>query len=73
MSARKKNKPIDKKLKKPSSDVPDRLNAESNIRAAHDQAEKDIQQDADLSIHSANDDLDEAESARLGGDKNDLI
>ncbi|RFM28273.1 hypothetical protein [Deminuibacter soli] len=40
---------------------------------AHEQAEKDIAQDADLSIHSPNDDLDEEELSRLGGDKNDLI
>lgn len=44
-----------------------------NIRAAHDQAEKDIQNDADLSIHSPNDDLDEGETARLGEDKTDMI
>ncbi|MBC7828548.1 MAG: hypothetical protein H7122_12430 [Chitinophagaceae bacterium] len=44
-----------------------------NIRAAHDQAEKDIEKDPDLSIHSPNDDLDEGETARLGEDKTDLI
>ena len=43
-----------------------------NVKAAHDQAESDIEQDADLSIHSPNDDLDEGETARLGEDKNDL-
>jgi len=43
-----------------------------SVEAAHQQAEKDIAQDADLSIHSPNDDLDEAETARLGDDKNDL-
>jgi nitric oxide reductase activation protein len=42
------------------------------VEAAHKQAEKDIAQDADLSIQSPNDDLDEAETARLGDDKNDL-
>ncbi|MFN2457977.1 MAG: hypothetical protein ABR502_07240 [Chitinophagaceae bacterium] len=41
--------------------------------AAHDQAEEDIAQDPDLSIHSPNDDLDEGETARLGEDKTDLV
>lgn len=43
-----------------------------SVKAAHEQAEQDIAQDADLSIHSPNDDLDEGETARLGDDKNDL-
>lgn len=51
----------------PEDNVPD-----ENIKAAHDQAENDIGQDPDLSIHSPNDDLDEGETARLGEDKNDL-
>jgi len=36
--------------------------------AAHTEAEKDIEDDAELSAHSPNDDLDEGESARLGED-----
>ncbi len=44
-----------------------------HLREAHDIADHDIAEDADLSIHSPNDDLDEGELARLGGDKNDLI
>lgn len=44
-----------------------------HVKEAHDQAEHDIEEDADLSIHSPNDDLDEGELANLGGDKNDLI
>ena len=36
--------------------------------SAHEEAEKDILDDADLSIHSPNDDLDEGETARLGED-----
>ncbi len=43
-----------------------------SVAAAHQQADKDIAEDADLSIHSPNDDLDEGETARLGDDKNDL-
>jgi hypothetical protein len=41
-------------------------------RKAHLQAEQDISNDAELSAHSPNDDLDEGESARLG-EKTDLI
>ncbi|GAA4331284.1 hypothetical protein [Flaviaesturariibacter amylovorans] len=41
--------------------------------AAHEAAEHDIAEDADLSIHSPNDDLDEGETARLGEDKTDLV
>lgn len=40
---------------------------------AHEQADKDIAQDADLSISSPNDDLDEGETARLGEDVTDII
>ena len=35
---------------------------------AHEQAEHDIDEDPDFSIHSPNDDLDEGETARLGED-----
>lgn len=41
--------------------------------AAHEQAEKDMDNDIELSAHSPNDDLDEAETARLGEEKTDLI
>lgn len=44
-----------------------------NVAAAYEEASKDIEQDADLSIHSPNDDLDEGETARLGEDKTDLV
>jgi hypothetical protein len=40
--------------------------------AAHDQAEEDMEDDAELTADSPNDDLDEEESARLG-DETDLI
>ncbi|HWJ90532.1 MAG TPA: hypothetical protein VNR87_05440 [Flavisolibacter sp.] len=40
---------------------------------AHDAAEKDMEQDADLTAQSPNDDLDEGETARLGEDTTDLI
>lgn len=40
---------------------------------AHDEAEKDMQEDAELTSHSPNDDLDEGETARLGEDTGDII
>lgn len=40
---------------------------------AHDEALHDMEEDADLSAHSPNDDLDEGETARLGEDKTDLV
>ena len=36
--------------------------------SAHNEAEKDIENDPDFSASSPNDDLDEGESARLGED-----
>ncbi len=36
------------------------------------QADKDMNKDAEFTAHSKNDDLDEGETARLGEDKNDL-
>ena len=40
---------------------------------AHDEAEKDMNKDAELTAHSPNDDLDEGETARLGEDTSDII
>lgn len=40
---------------------------------AHDEAIHDIEEDAELSAHSPNDDLDESETARLGEGKNPLV
>jgi hypothetical protein len=47
----------------------EKLSAEN----AHDQAEQDMENDVELSAHSSNDDLDEAESARLGEESTDLV
>lgn len=44
-----------------------------NVKAAHDEAEKDIEKDPELSASSPNDDLDEGESARLGEEDNGLV
>jgi len=49
-------------------------NAEKKITdAAHEQADKDMDNDIEFTAHSPNDDLDEAETARLGEEKTDLI
>lgn len=42
------------------------------VEKAHEEADKDMAEDADLSIHSPNDDLDEGETARLGEDGNPI-
>jgi len=46
---------------------------EAITEAAHTQAEHDMEEDPDLSMHSPNDDLDEGETARLGEGENPLI
>lgn len=51
----------------------EKRDAEEHVFDARNQADKDIEQDADLSIHSPNDDLDEGELARLGEDDNGVI
>lgn len=44
-----------------------------NAKQAKSEAEKDLGQDAEFTAHNKNDDLDEAESARLGEDNNGLV
>lgn len=52
----------------------DRLSGKRDVTDdAREEAMGDIEQDADLSVHSPNDDLDEGETARLGEDKTDLV
>jgi hypothetical protein len=48
------------------------MNEREQAASAHDQAEEDMDDDAELTAQSPNDDLDEGESARLGEDT-DLI
>ena len=64
----KRNDDQSKPLQEPGGKITD-----PNVQAAHREAEKDIENDPDLSIHHPNDDLDEGETARLGEGKNDLI
>lgn len=59
----------------PDTDAADQQALASNsqmdaqkIEAAHQQADQDMEQDAELTASSPNDDLDEGETARLGED-----
>ena len=61
-----------KKQNKPDSTKPV-TDSNETTKAAFNEAEKDISRDPDLSVHSPNDDLDEAETARLGEDRTDLV
>ena len=54
-------------LRQEISDEQHKLNV-----SAHDEAEKDMEDDVEMTASSPNDDLDEGESARLG-EKTDLI
>lgn len=65
---------------KPVTEAADRKVLESNsgmdaqkVAAAHEQADKDMEDDAAFTASSPNDDLDEGETARLGEEKTDLI
>lgn len=67
-------------MQAPPTESEDRKALESNrsmdaekVAAAHDQADKDMEDDAEFTASSPNDDLDEGETARLGEDKTDLI
>ena len=55
--------------------LPSEISREEKTQAtrAHDEAEKDMENDAELTAHSPNDDLDEGETARLGEDRTDLV
>ena len=69
----KTNTPDSRKKNKSQENNSIKPDAAEDVRAAHEQAEEDIQRDPDLSIHSPNDDLDEGETARLGEDRTDLV
>lgn len=65
---------------RPATDEQDRQSLASNsqmdaqkVTAAHDQAEKDMEDDAEFTASSPNDDLDEGETARLGDDLSGII
>jgi hypothetical protein len=76
MQQENKKKPINKDQNQNTAPLPGNdknTKLKEQVMAAHEQADKDIEQDADLSIHSPNDDLDEGETARLGEDATDII
>lgn len=45
----------------------------NDTKRAHDEADRDIAEDAEFSASSPNDDLDEGETARLGEGENPLV
>lgn len=55
--------------------LPHEINKQEKEKSilAHNEAEKDMNEDAELTAHSPNDDLDEGETARLGEDTGDII
>lgn len=55
--------------------LPNEISRQDKEKAieAHNEAEKDMNEDAELTAHSPNDDLDEGETARLGEDTGDII
>ncbi|MGZ3939498.1 MAG: hypothetical protein ACXVBK_12080 [Flavisolibacter sp.] len=55
--------------------LPQEINKQEKNKAleAHDEAEKDMNEDAELTAHNPNDDLDEGETARLGENTGDII
>jgi hypothetical protein len=59
-------------IKPNEQEISDKRDRDKDVKAALEQAEQDIDDDADISFRNPNDDLDEGESARLGEDKNDL-
>ena len=71
----KTSKTADKPDEQASPQQPEKNNDQQVTRKAFNEAQRDIDLDADLGIHShsPNDDLDEGESARLGEDKTDLV
>jgi hypothetical protein len=72
----KNNKHVDSnRLHPEQTEQRDALNTHSqkaNV-SAHDEAEKDMEKDPELTTGSPNDDLDEGESARLGEDTSGLV
>jgi len=70
-----KQKNKDSRVEQPDKAMQRDLDADKkeHVKEAREQATADIENDADLSVSSPNDDLDEGESARLGEDVNDII
>ena len=75
MKPEKKDKDPQNKKGRHEHPLPGEISPEQKQRNAEAlaQAEEDMTDDADFTAQSRNDDLDEAESARLGDGKTDLI
>ncbi|WP_132055465.1 hypothetical protein [Pseudocnuella soli] len=74
-----KDEKTPKETRQPPTEAADRQALEGGrgmdnklVAAAHEQADKDMEADAELTATSPNDDLDEGETARLG-ENTDLI
>ena len=75
MKRKKENKKSGNRKAHHEYPLPGEINPEQkrqNINA-YQQADKDMIDDAELTAHSKNDDLDEGETARLGEENNDLV
>ena len=55
--------------------LPNEISSKEKEKAldAHEEAEKDMNEDAELTAHNPNDDSDEGETARLGEDTGDIF
>jgi hypothetical protein len=55
--------------------LPNEISRQEKDKAiqAHNEAEKDMNEDVELTAHNPNDDLDEGETARLGEDTTDIL
>ena len=77
MKRDKKNKETGKRNKKPHHEypLPGEISPEQKQKNAnaHQEADKDMMDDAEFTAHSKNDDLDEGETARLGEENTDLV
>ncbi len=70
-----KNNPQGKEQARHENPLPQEIDQQQKqqVEAAHNEAMHDIEEDAELSAHHPNDDLDEGETARLGEGENPLI
>lgn len=69
---RQQNKPVTEEQDRKALEGMAQMNKEQ-VAAAHEQADRDMEDDAEFTASSPNDDLDEGETARLGEGKNELI
>jgi hypothetical protein len=75
LGVKKKDKRRKSKKPHPENPLPGEITPGQRKQNANalEQADKDMENDAEFTAHSKNDDLDEGETARLGGENNDLV